>query len=90
MSDAADQRLADAVRAGDESAVSRALAEGADPDTAAARFQGSVLIEAARGGALEVAKLLVNAGARIGPIGQFKVSPLRAGGPGVAGYTTRG
>ncbi|MGI5239920.1 ankyrin repeat domain-containing protein [Dactylosporangium sp. CA-139066] len=72
-----DQRLVEAVRAGDEVAVARALADGADPDASVSRFQGSVLIEAARSGRSGVVGLLVDAGARIGPVGHFNVSPLR-------------
>ena len=77
MNQAADQRLVEAVQTGDGVAVARALAEGADPNAAVGRFRGSVLIEAARSGRLEVVRLLVDAGASVGPVGQFAVTPLR-------------
>src|SRR5262249_9452670 len=77
MNHAADQRLVDAVQAGDEVAVAQALADGADPNAEVGRFRGSVLIEAARSGRLGVVGLLVNSGARIGPVGHFHVTPLR-------------
>lgn len=77
MNQAADQQLIEAVQAGDEAAVAQALAEGADPNTAVSRFGGSVLIDAARRGQLGVVRLLVDAGARVGPVGPFNVTPLR-------------
>ncbi|WP_446215722.1 ankyrin repeat domain-containing protein [Micromonospora sp. IBHARD004] len=77
MNHAADQQLIEAVQAGDEVAVAQALADGADPNAAVSRYQGSVLIEAARSGRLGVVGLLVDAGARIGPFGTFHVTPLR-------------
>ncbi|MEV4500304.1 hypothetical protein AB0J84_32020, partial [Micromonospora arborensis] len=78
MNEAADQRLVDAVQAGDVVAVGQALADGADPNVTVGRFRGSVLAEAARGGRLGIAGLLVNADARIGPADAYAASPLRA------------
>ncbi|MGC4750564.1 ankyrin repeat domain-containing protein [Micromonospora sp. DT201] len=78
MNEAADQRLVDAVQAGDEVAVGQALADGADPNVTVGRFRGSVLAEAARGGRLGIVGLLVNADARIGPADAYAASPLRA------------
>jgi ankyrin repeat protein len=72
-----DQRLIEAVKAGDEVAVGQALAGGADPDCTVARFRGSVLVEAARSGRLEIVRLLLNAGARVGPTDGYVASPLR-------------
>ena len=77
MNNTADQRLIEAVQAGDEVAVGRALADGADPNATAGRFRGSVLNDAARSGWLGIVGLLVDAGARVGPVGPFNVSPLR-------------
>lgn len=77
MNRATSQQLIEAVQAGDEVEVARALADGADPNTAVSRFGGSVLIEAARNGRLGVVGLLVDAGAGIGPLGHFHVTPLR-------------
>ncbi|WP_127501987.1 ankyrin repeat domain-containing protein [Actinoplanes solisilvae] len=77
MNEAADHDLIEAVRAGDKAAVERALADGADPDAAVDRRRASVLIEAARGGRLGIVRALVEAGASVGPFGQFGVSPLR-------------
>ncbi|MFI7079615.1 ankyrin repeat domain-containing protein [Micromonospora sp. NPDC049903] len=77
MNHAADQQLVEAVQAGDEVAVAQALAGGADPNAEVNRYQGSVLIGAARSGRLGVVGLLVDAGARIGPFGHFHVTPLR-------------
>ena len=72
MSEDADQRLATAVRAGDDTAVARALADGADPTTPATRR--SILAEAvsatrrrARPGALTILRLLLEAGATAHP-----------------------
>ncbi|WP_045745477.1 ankyrin repeat domain-containing protein [Actinoplanes rectilineatus] len=62
----ADQRLADAVAGGDEAAAGRALADGANPDSPGT-FAGTVLVEAARAGHLEIVRLLLGAGARILP-----------------------
>lgn len=78
MNHAANQYLIEAVQAGDEVAVARALADGADPDATVGRSQGSVLIEAARSGRLDIVGLLMDAGASIGPVGYFNVTPLRA------------
>lgn len=77
MSEAADAALIGAVQAGDAAGVARALADGADPDVAVARFRMSVLIEAVRAGRLDIVTLLVDAGAGVGPFGRHKVSPLR-------------
>lgn len=77
MNQAADQHLIAAVRNGDGKAVAQALADGADPNVRLGRFRGSVLIEAARSGRLEVVRLLVDAGASVGPVGRFHVTPLR-------------
>ncbi|MFI1195340.1 ankyrin repeat domain-containing protein [Micromonospora sp. NPDC020750] len=78
MNEAADQRLIDAVQAGDEVAVGQALADGADPNVPVGRFRGSVLAEAARSGRRGIVGMLVNAGARIGPADPYTASPLRA------------
>lgn len=78
MNEAAEHRLVDAVQAGDEAAVGQAHAGGADPNLAVGRFRGSVLVEAARSGRLRIVSLLVNAGARIGPVDPHSASPLRA------------
>ncbi|MET7394864.1 ankyrin repeat domain-containing protein [Dactylosporangium sp. NPDC005572] len=78
MNHAADQRLVEAVRAGDEAAVGRALADGADPDATVGRFRGSVLAEAARSGRSGIARLLLDRGARVGPADPHAASPLRA------------
>ncbi|MFD0782469.1 hypothetical protein ACFQZ8_00800 [Micromonospora azadirachtae] len=60
MNGAADQRLVDEVHAGDEAAVGRALADGADPNVTVGRFRGSVLVDAARNGRLGFVGLLVD------------------------------
>ncbi|PZG22603.1 hypothetical protein C1I95_04905 [Micromonospora craterilacus] len=78
MTEAADQRLVEAVHAGDEVAVGQALADGADPDVTVGRFRGSVLAGAAGSGWLGIVGLLVDAGARIGPADPYTGSPLRA------------
>ncbi|WP_405433869.1 ankyrin repeat domain-containing protein [Micromonospora sp. NBC_00617] len=78
MNEAADQRLIDAVQAGDEVAVGQALANGADPNVPVGRFRGSVLAEAARSGRRGIVGMLVNAGARTGPADPYTASPLRA------------
>jgi ankyrin repeat protein len=78
MNHVADQRLVDAVQAGDEVAVGQALAGGADPNVTVGRFRGAVLAEAARSGRLGIVGLLVDAGARIGPADPYTASPLRA------------
>lgn len=77
MTDAADRGLIEAVQAGDEAAVGRALAAGADPDALVGRLRGSVLNDAARNGRRGIVGLLVDAGAHIGPAGRFHASPLR-------------
>lgn len=78
MNEAADQRLIDAVQAGDEVAVGQALANGADPNVPVGRFRGSVLAEAARSGRRGIVGMLVNAGAPTGPADPYTASPLRA------------
>jgi ankyrin repeat protein len=78
MNHVADQRLVEAVQAGDEVAVGQALAGDADPNVTLGRFRGSVLAEAARSGRLGIVALLVGAGARIGPADPYTASPLRA------------
>ena len=77
MSDAVDQSLVEAVKASDAVAVARALADGADPNAAVDRFGRSAIIEAAHRGRLDVVGVLVDAGACVGPVGHFQVSPLR-------------
>ncbi|OKI51413.1 ankyrin repeat domain-containing protein [Micromonospora sp. CB01531] len=77
MNHAADQRLVEAVHAGDEVAVGQALADGADPNVAVGRFRGSVLADAARTGRPGIVGQLVDAGARIGPADPYTASPLR-------------
>ncbi len=78
MKRTADQLLIDAVQAGDEVTVAQALAEGAEPNATLGRNRGSVLVEAASSGRLGIVRLLVDAGAHVGPSGYFDVSPLRA------------
>ncbi|MFI6825326.1 ankyrin repeat domain-containing protein [Micromonospora sp. NPDC050187] len=77
MKHGADQRLVEAVQAGDEAAVGQALADGADPNVVVGRFRGSVLVDAARAGRRGIVGRLLDAGAHIGPAGPFMVSPLR-------------
>ncbi|MCP2322270.1 hypothetical protein HDA40_000777 [Hamadaea flava] len=72
-----DHRLIEAVKAGDEVAVEQALANGANPDIAVARFRGSVLVEAARTGRLPIVRSLLDAGARVGCIDGYAATPLR-------------
>jgi ankyrin repeat protein len=70
--------LIEAVRAGDEAGVGRALAAGANPDVAAGPFSGPVLVEACVLGKLGVVRLLLDAGAAAGPADPGRLSPLRA------------
>ncbi|MER5336598.1 ankyrin repeat domain-containing protein [Micromonospora sp. NPDC002717] len=63
MNHTANQHLVEAVQAGDGAAVAQALTDGADPNAEVGRFRGSVLVEAARSGRLEIVVLLVDAGA---------------------------
>jgi hypothetical protein len=72
MSDPDDQRLLDAVQAGDEDAARRALADGADSDATLGRPRSSVLNEAVYAGRLELLRLLVEAGAGIGTVDRLK------------------
>jgi len=72
-----DQRLIEAVKAGDEVAVGHALASGADPDVMVARFRGSALVEVARSGRLPIVQLLLDAGARAGCTHGYAATPLR-------------
>jgi ankyrin repeat protein len=78
MNHDADQRLIEAVKTGDVAAVGQALAGGADPNATVARFRGSVLAEAARSGRSAVVGMLLDAGARVGPVDPHTASPLRA------------
>lgn len=78
MNSADDQRLIEAVRAGDEVTVGQALADGADPNVTIGRFRGSVLAEAARSGWLGIVHLLMDAGARIEAAAPYTASPLRS------------
>jgi hypothetical protein len=78
MNHSADQRLVEAVQAGDEVAVGQALADGADPNAGVGRFRGSVLVAAAYGGWLGIVGLLVDGGARVGPADSSTASPVRA------------
>ncbi|SCE93146.1 ankyrin repeat domain-containing protein [Micromonospora mirobrigensis] len=73
-----DAELVAAVRAADPSAVAKALADGADPDSAASRFTTTVLSEAAGTGLLEIARLLVDAGASLRARRPRYQSPLRS------------
>ncbi|BCL12555.1 ankyrin repeat domain-containing protein [Micromonospora sagamiensis] len=77
MNNDVDQRLIEAVQAGDEAAVGQVLADGADPDVAVGRFRGSVLADAARTGRRGIVGRLLDAGARIGPADPYTASPLR-------------
>ncbi|MEU4093245.1 ankyrin repeat domain-containing protein [Streptomyces sp. NPDC026673] len=78
MNSADDERLIEAVRAGDEVAVGQALADGADPNVAVGRFQGSLLAAAARSGRLGILQLLTDAGARVEAADPYTASPLRS------------
>ncbi|MFE0631588.1 ankyrin repeat domain-containing protein [Streptomyces sp. NPDC058864] len=78
MNSADDQRLIEAVRAGDEVTVRQALADGADPNVAVGRFRGSVLAAAARSGQLGIVQLLMDAGARVEAADPYTASPLRS------------
>lgn len=78
MNDTADHRLIQAVQAGDDVAVGQALADSADPNVSVGRFRGSVMAEAAHGGRLKILRLLMDAGARVGPADPWTASPLRA------------
>ncbi|GAB1641139.1 ankyrin repeat domain-containing protein [Krasilnikovia sp. MM14-A1259] len=60
-----DAQLVAAVRAADPAAVAKALADGADPDSAASRFTVTVLSEAVSRGRVEIARLLLDAGASL-------------------------
>ncbi|GAB3159550.1 hypothetical protein GCM10027290_64560 [Micromonospora sonneratiae] len=73
-----DQRLVEAVTAGNEAAVAQALARGADPNVPVGRFRGTVLAEAARSGRSGIVRLLLTAGANVGPANPYDASPLRA------------
>ncbi|MEV4710344.1 ankyrin repeat domain-containing protein [Micromonospora sp. NPDC049374] len=77
MNHVANQHLIEAVRAGDGAAVTLALAGGVNPNAEVGRLRAPVLVEAARGGRLDIIGLLVNAGASVGPVGHFNVTPLR-------------
>jgi len=71
-----DAPLVAAVRAADPAAVAQALADGADPDAAASRFTVTVLSEAAGAGRLEIAQLLLDAGASLRARNPRYQSPL--------------
>ncbi|WP_234591237.1 ankyrin repeat domain-containing protein [Micromonospora sp. MH99] len=73
-----DAELVAAVRAADPAAVTTALAEGADPDSADSPFTPTVLSEAAGAGRLEIARLLVDAGASLRARRPQWQSPLRS------------
>ncbi|MGA3565779.1 ankyrin repeat domain-containing protein [Melissospora conviva] len=73
-----DAELVAAVRAGNPAAVAKALADGADPNSLASRFTVTVLSEAASTGRLEIAQLLVNAGASLRARRPQYQSPLRS------------
>jgi hypothetical protein len=60
-----DALLVAAVRAADLPAVAQALTDGADPDAAAGPFTATVLSEAVSAGRLEIARLLLDAGASL-------------------------
>ncbi|WP_067501708.1 ankyrin repeat domain-containing protein [Actinoplanes sp. TFC3] len=77
MTASVNQQLIEAARVGDEAAVAQALAGGAEPDFVPGRSYRSAMVEAADGGWVRVVSLLVEAGAHIGPVGHFKVTPLR-------------
>jgi ankyrin repeat protein len=77
MNQTADHDLIEAVRSGDDGAAGRALADGADPNATVERPDGLVLAMAARGGPMETVRMLVEAGARIGPADPGTASPLR-------------
>jgi len=73
-----DRVLAEAVAAGDDSGVARALALGADPNVAAGRFRGPVLSEACARGHVSIVRLLLDGGASAAPVDPHTRSPLRA------------
>lgn len=73
-----DAELVAAVRAANSAAVARALAEGADPDSAASQWTVTVLSEAASTGQLEIVHLLVDAGASLRARRPQYQSPLRS------------
>ncbi|MGA4687765.1 ankyrin repeat domain-containing protein [Micromonospora sp. AB353] len=73
-----DAGLVAAVRAADPAAAAKALADGADPDSAASRFTVTVLSEAASTGLLEIVHLLVDAGASLRARRPQYESPLRS------------
>ncbi|SCF44660.1 hypothetical protein GA0074696_6040 [Micromonospora purpureochromogenes] len=73
-----DAELVAAVRAANPAAVAKALADNADPDSAASRFTVTVLSEAASAGRLEIAHLLVDAGASLRARRPQYQSPLRS------------
>lgn len=74
----ADAELVAAVGAADPVAVARALADGADPDSAASPYTATVLSEAASTGHLEIARLLVDAGASLRARRPQYESPLQS------------
>lgn len=73
-----DAQLVAAARADNPTAVAKALADGADPDSAASRFTETVLSEAASTGRLEIVRLLVDAGASLRARRPQYQSPLRS------------
>lgn len=73
-----DQSLIRAVNAHDDAGVARALALGADPNTAGGRFRGPVMSLAAAGGQLRIVRRLLDAGASVRSVNPHLRSPLRA------------
>jgi hypothetical protein len=73
-----DAELVAAVRASDPAAVAKALADGADPDSAASRIAMTVLSEAASTGRLEITRLLLDAGASVRARRPQYQSPLQS------------
>ena len=73
-----DAQLVEAVRSADPVNVAKVLANGADPDSAASRFTVTVLSEVASSGQLEIARLLLDAGASLRARKPQYQSPLRS------------
>lgn len=78
MSRDVDERLIEAVKAGDFSAVTLALGSGADPNVTLDRTRRSVLAEAASLGLPEIVRRLLEAGAEVEPTDPYALSPVRA------------
>lgn len=78
MSRDVDERLIEAVKAGDLSGVTLALGCGANPNITLDLTRRSVVAEAADLGLLEIVRLLLEAGAEVEPADPYGHSALRA------------